>query len=339
MYCCLLRQCRELHVVIMQCKKTRLFCCRFKLFFGAIVIKLVYTRVTMVIKENNPIIRHTFTADPTVLEHRGMVYLYTGHDDPPPESEQYTMNNWLCFSSGDLVDWKAHPSPLAANDYNWASGDAFASKIIYHNQKFYFFTAVSHKRIPGKAIGVACSESPIGPFRDAKGEALVTGDMLPMLAEEKSNLDPSVIIDDDGSGYLFWGNGHCFYARLSANLLEVEGEIKEVRLPRFNEGAHVYKRNSHYYLMYGYGSPERVAYAMSDNIHGPWKFVGMVNELAGNCETNRPATLDFKGRSYFFYHNGALPNGGSHRRSVCVDNMYYNDDGTIRKIVMSAEGI
>lgn len=289
-------------------------------------------------EENNPIIRHVFTADPTVLEYRGTVYLYTGHDDPPPGIEQYSMNDWLCFSSVDLVSWQAHPSPWSAKDYSWASGDAFAAKIVYYDQKFYFFTAVSHKRIPGKAIGVATSESPLGPFRDPRGEALVTGDMLPIAAEQKSNLDPSVIIDD-GRAYLFWGNGRCFYARLSANLIEIDGEIKEVHLPRFNEGTHIYKRGDHYYLMYGYGAPERVAYAMSNNIHGPWKFVGIVNELAGNCETNRPATLDYKGKSYFFYHNGALPNGGSHRRSVCVDYMYYNNDGTIKKIVMSSEGI
>lgn len=289
--------------------------------------------------ENNPLVRHVFTADPTVLEHQGIVYLYTGHDDPPAGIEQYTMNDWLCFSSADLVHWNAHPSPLAATDYTWASGDAFASKILYHNQRFYFFTAVSHKRIPGKAIGVATSESPIGPFRDASGKALITGDMLPVVAEDKSNLDPSVIIDDDGRAYLFWGHGRCFYTQLSENLLEVDDEIKQVPLPRFQEGAHIYKRGEYYYLMYGYGSPERVAYAMSDNIHGPWKFAGIVNELAGNCETNRPATLDFKGNSYFFYHNGALPNGGSHRRSVCVDLMYYNGDGTIKKVVMSSEGI
>lgn len=72
----------------------------------------------MAMKENNPIIRHVFTADPTVLEHRGTVYLYTGHDDPPRGREQYTMNDWLCFSSEDLVGWNAHPSPLAANDYS-----------------------------------------------------------------------------------------------------------------------------------------------------------------------------------------------------------------------------
>ncbi|MFD2163058.1 family 43 glycosylhydrolase [Paradesertivirga mongoliensis] len=290
-------------------------------------------------KTNNPIIRHVFTSDPTLIEHDGVVYLYTGHDECPVEREEYIMTNWLCFSSRDLVNWVEHPSPLAAKDYTWASGDAFASKIIYYNNLFYFFTAVSHKTIPGKAIGIAVSERPTGPFFDAKGAALITGDMLPVEAGEKANLDPSVIIDDDGRAFIFWGNGRCLYSQLSEDLLELKGEIKQISLPEFNEGSHVYKRNGNYYLMYGYGTPERVAYAMSESIYGPWKFMGLVNELAGNCETNRPATLDISEKSYFFYHNGGLKDGGSHRRSVCMDYLHYNNDGTIKKVMMTSEGI
>jgi hypothetical protein len=64
-----------------------------------------------------------------------------------------------------------------------------------------------------------------------------------------------------------------------------------------------------------------------------------LNELAGNCETNRPAIIEFKGKDYFFYHNGALKDGGSHRRSVCVDYLHYNPDGTIKRVIMTSEGI
>jgi hypothetical protein len=82
-----------------------------------------------------------------------------------------------------------------------------------------------------------------------------------------------------------------------------------------------------------------VAYAMSKSIHGPWIFKGILNEIAGNCQTNRPAILDFKGQSDFFYHNGALKEGGSHRRSVCIDRLYYNDDDTIKRVIMTSEGV
>ncbi|HLA57336.1 MAG TPA: hypothetical protein VK622_01175, partial [Puia sp.] len=77
----------------------------------------------------------------------------------------------------------------------------------------------------------------------------------------------------------------------------------------------------------------------SQLINGPWAFKGILNDVADNCQTNRPAILDLKGKSYFFYHNGALRNGGSHRRSVCVDYLYYNDDYTMQRIIMSPEGI
>jgi hypothetical protein len=85
--------------------------------------------------------------------------------------------------------------------------------------------------------------------------------------------------------------------------------------------------------------PEKVAYAMSRNINGPWEFKGILNEIAGNCDTKRPVILDFKGKSYFIYHNGALKNGGSHRRSVCIEYLYYNGDGTIKRVVMTSEGV
>lgn len=287
----------------------------------------------------NPILHNIYTADPSVLEYKGTVYLYTGHDTPPDGVEDYVMHNWCCFSSCDLVTWKGYPPPLKAVDFAWAAGDAFASKVICRNDRFYWYAALTHQTIPGKAIGVAVADTPEGPFHDAKCSALIAGNMLPLPVTEKANLDPTVLVDNDGQAYIFWGNTQCYYARLKDNMIELDGEIHPIGLPGFNEGAHVYRRGDWYYLMYGYGFPEKVAYAMSRNINGPWEFKGIVNEVAGNCETNRPATLDFQGKSYFFYHNGALKDGGSHRRSVCVDYLYYNEDGTIQRVVMTTEGI
>lgn len=287
----------------------------------------------------NPVIRHKYTADPTVIVYHDTVYLYTGHDEAPPGQERYVMNDWLCFSSDNLITWKEHPVPLKATSFTWASGDAYASKMIRHNGQFYWFTAVSHATIKGKAIGVAVADHPTGPFVDAKGAALITQHMIPDPHIEKVNLDPTVLIDDDGTAHIFWGNSVCYYARLKPNLLELDSPVQCISLPGFTEGAHIHKRNGWYYLSYGYGFPEKVAYAMSKSIHGPWTFKGILNEIAGNCQTNRPAILDFKGQSYFFYHNGALKEGGSHRRSVCIDHLYYNDDDTIKRVIMTSEGV
>jgi hypothetical protein len=78
---------------------------------------------------------------------------------------------------------------------------------------------------------------------------------------------------------------------------------------------------------------------MSQNIAGPWEFKGILNELAGDCETNRPAIIEYNEQSYFIYHNGGLENGGSHRRSVCVDYLFYNHDDTMKKVIMTSEGV
>ena len=287
----------------------------------------------------NPIIRHKFTADPTVIEHNETVYLYTGHDDPPYGIEDYVMNEWLCFSSKDLIAWNEHPVPLSPADFTWAKSDAFASKVVFQNQRFYWYVAVSHASISGKAIGVAVSNQPEGPFKDAKGAAMITQDIIPDKELMMVNLDPTVFMDDEGRGHIFWGNSKCYYAKLKANMIELDGPIETILLPGFTEGAHIHKRNGWYYLSYGFEFPEKVAYAMSQSINGPWEFKGILNDIADNCQTNRPAILDFKGKSYFFYHNGALRNGGSHRRSVCVDHLYYNDDNTMQRIIMSSKGI
>jgi beta-xylosidase len=282
----------------------------------------------------NPIIQHKFTADPTVIAHNNTVYLYTGHDEAPFDSEEYVMNEWLCFSSTDLATWKEHPCPLKAKDFSWAKGDAYASKVIHHQDTFYWYAAVTYADIDGKGIGVARADNPAGPFTDARGTALITP-----LDTNGSNFDPTVLVDDDGRVFIFWGKSQCYYAELKANMTELLGPVRTIQLPAFQEGAHIHKRNGWYYLSYGYGFPEKVAYVMSRNIHGPWEFKGILNEIAGNCETNRPAILEFKGKTYFFYHNGGLEKGGSHRRSVCIDELHYNEDGTMKRVIMTSEGI
>ena len=287
----------------------------------------------------NPIIRHKYSCDPTALVYNDTVYLFTGHDEAPPGTEKYVMNDWLCFSSPDMIHWTEHPLPLKAKDFRWAKGDAYASKVIQRAEKFYWYVAVTHASVPGKAIGVAVADNPAGPFQDKLGEALITHDMLPPTDNEKANLDPGVLIDDDGQAYIFWGNGTCYYARLKENMMELDGPIHIVDLPGFEEGIHIHKRNGWYYLSYGYEMPEKVAFAMSRDINGPWEFKNILNEIAGNCQTNRPCIIDFKDKSYFIYHNGALKDGGSHRRSVCIDYLFYNEDDTMKRVIMTSEGV
>jgi beta-xylosidase len=291
----------------------------------------------------NPIIKHKYTADPTVLVHNDTVYLYTGRDEAPPDTHAYVMNEWLCFSSKDLVQWTEHPVNFRPQTFSWAKSNAYASKVVEKAGKFYWYVAVSPHIGNAKAIGVAVSDSPTGPFYDAIGVPLISG--TDGMTAGGDNFDPSVLLDDDEQAYIFWGKNTCYYAKLKSNMIELDGPPAVVTLPDFAEGIHIHKRNNWYYLSYGYGFPEKVGYAMSRSMHGPWEFKGILNEIAGNCETNRSAIIDYKNRSYFFYHNGGLKNGGSHRRSVCVDYLYYNadgtmkSDGTMKRVLMTTEGV
>jgi beta-xylosidase len=289
----------------------------------------------------NPIIKNKYTADPGAFVYKDSVYLYTGHDEAAPGKEGYVMHEWLCFSSGNMVDWKEHSVPLMVKDFTWAKDDAWASQVIERNGKFYWYVATEHATIPGKAIGVAVSDKPTGPFKDARGSALITNDMTSTESKMMwDDIDPSVIIDSDGQAYLFWGNRKCYYAKLKPNMTEIDGEIKTVELPDYTEAPWIHKQNGWYYLSYASSFPEKISYAMSRSVNGPWKYKGILNEVAGNSNTNHQAIINFKGKNYFIYHNGSLPtDGGSFRRSVCIDYLYYNSDGSIKRIVMTSEGV
>jgi beta-xylosidase len=161
---------------------------------------------------------------------------------------------------------------------------------------------------------------------------------VPFDTGEDHTIDPFVIVHDE-QAYLFWGKGRCFSARLDDSMTALAGPITEIDLPEFQEGVHVHVRDDWFYLCYGFRYPQRVAYARSRSLDGPWTFEGILNEVPGNCATNRPGIVEFGGDWYFFYHNGVLPGGGSHRRSVCVDRLTYDQDGRMNRVHMTTEGL
>lgn len=291
-------------------------------------------------KFNNPIIKDQYTGDPAALVYKDKVYLYAGHDEAPNDFNFYKMNEWVVYSSSDMKKWESHPVPLKVTDFKWAKSDAWASQVIERNGKFYWYVTVEHGTVPGKSIGVAVADNPLGPFKDALGKAIITNDMTKFSDISWDDIDPTVYIDNDGQAYLFWGNTACHYAKLKENMTEIDGEIHHIKLPNFTEALWIHKHKDWYYLSYAYEFPEKIAYAMSKSITGPWEFKGILNEIAGNSNTNHQSIIDFKGQSYFIYHNGAsIPHGGSFRRSVCVDKLFYNKDGTMKRVVMTSEGI
>jgi beta-xylosidase len=300
---------------------------------------------TTAVHAANPIITNVFTADPAPFVYKNTVYLYVGQDEAKSDKDGYRMNRWLVFSSTNMVDWQSYPSPLAPSDFSWAKGDAWAGHMIERGGKFFWYLPMNHATIHGKAIGVAVGDSPVGPFKDARGSALISNDMTKATDISWDDIDPAAFIDDDGQAWLFWGNRKCYYAKLKPNMIELDGPINvinDAELGAFEEAPWVHKRNGIYYLSYATGFPERTAYATAEKITGPWKHRGLLAEGAFNSNTIHQGIIDFKGRSYFFYHNGGMQRpevGGSYRRSVCIDYLHYKADGTIERVFQTTEGV
>ncbi|MBV1908431.1 MAG: glycoside hydrolase family 43 protein [Kangiellaceae bacterium] len=302
---------------------------------------------TLVAQSKNPIIDSVFTADPAAIVHKDTVYLYTGHDEQVPGKTGFIMKDWLLFSSKDMVNWKPHGSILSVADFKWAQHSAWAAHMIERDGKFYFYTSVYYNggENPGFAVGVAVADNPAGPFRDVRGSALLTNGMTNQSSNNWDDIDPAIFIEENGDAYMFFGNSVAKYVKLKDNMIELDGEIKVLDLPNFTEALWLHKKKDNYYLTYASGLPETIHYVMSKSIHGPWQYIGLLNEVAGNSNTNHQSIIEFKGRDYFIYHTGAMQHnspigiGGEFRRSVSIEPLLYNSDGTLKPIKMTTEGI
>ena len=286
----------------------------------------------------NPITSKIFTADPAALVDNGRVYLYVGNDEAPEGGKEYVMNEWRVFSSCDMKNWTAHPDPVPYTTFKWAGRDAWAGDIAKRDGKYYFYSTVDHKTITGKAIGVAVSNSPTGPFVDARGSALVSNDMTHETNIAWDDIDPAVFIDDDGQAYLYWGNTVMKYAKLKPNMIELDGPIHTVGLDNFVEASYLHKHKGKYYLSYSRHFPEETVVMTGPSATGPWSFGGVVMEKNSNVKTIHQAIVAFNGKSYIFYHNGKLPGGGEFHRSVAVEELHYGPDGAILPVAQTAQG-
>ncbi|MCM1355967.1 MAG: glycoside hydrolase family 43 protein [Staphylococcus sp.] len=305
---------------------------------------------TVTMLADNPIIQTCYTTDPAPMVYNDTLYLYTGHDEN--NADFFWMQEWRVYSTTDMVNWTDHGSPLAIEDFSWGDDRAWAPQCIARNGKFYLYVPIHSKLSGTMAIGVAVADSPTGPFKDAIGKPLADGSW--------DYIDPTVFVDDDGQAYLYWGNPEIYYVKLNPDMVSFDGEVRKIEQTvegfgapgpkdrvegkkyrdNYTEGPWFFKRDGKYYLVYAAGGvPEHIAYSMSDHPTGPWKYMGEIMPLSDtNSFTNHSGIIDYKGKSYFFYHNGKLPGGGGFARSVAVEPFEYNPDGTIPTIMPTGEG-
>ena len=299
--------------------------------------------------EGNPLVRDNYTADPAPrVASDGRLYMFCGHDecfeDRPGYEGMYGFNitEWLCYSTKDMVTWVDHGSIMKPTDFSWAIGEAWASQVVEgRDGKYYFYVSTQCGDPNCKAIGVAVADRPEGPYTDAIGRPLILDSMTDNGARGWWNdIDPTVMIEEDGTPWMSWGNGTCFLVKLNKNMIELDGEIQVLPMENYVEGPWIYKRDGHYYNVYasmGTMGGETISYAMAENIEGPWTFMGEVTGQAKDSFTIHPGVVDYKGKSYLFYHNSTISIDGygpaTGRRSVCFAEMQYNADGTIVPVV------
>ncbi|MDD6592080.1 MAG: family 43 glycosylhydrolase [Prevotella sp.] len=285
----------------------------------------------------NPLIRDKHTADPAVLIEGDTLWLFAGHD-MEGNQKGYVMRDWLLYSTTDLKNWTEHPSPLHIDDFKWAkSKQAYAGHVAKGKDgRYYWYVSTNWC-----GIGVAVSDKITGPYKDALGKPLLTKEDCFDSKHSWCVIDPAILIDDDGTPYIIWGNRECYLAKLKDNMIEIDGPIKRIAINEdqpFTEAPWLHKYQGKYYLTYASEWPEKIAYSVADNIWGPYENKGVISEIAGNSNTTHPAIVEFKGQWLFFSHNGGLPDGTSYSRSVICEPLYYNANGDIQNIPPTAKG-
>ena len=294
----------------------------------------------------NPFITDQFTADPTARVFEGKVYVYPSHDIPEPAGYSgrpnwFVMEDYHVFSSENLTDWTDHGVILTRGDVPWADQTKYAMwapDCVFKDGKYYFyFPAMARADLDGGGmrIGVAVSDTPYGPFKPE-----------PMPIEGVRGIDPGIFIDVDGSAYMSWSAKDALViAKLKPNMREIEGEpIPIDNLPKngLQEGPLQFARDGVYYLTYPHKADkiERLEYATSSSPLGPFTWRGvMLDESPSGCWTVHQSVVEFRGQWYLFYHDRDLSPAFDKHRSIRADKLFFEADGSIRKVMPTLRGV
>ncbi len=262
-----------------------------------------------------------FNADPSARVFGDTMWIYPSHDIAG--STYWDMLEWHCFSSTDLKNWNDHGVIFSVNDITWADKYAWAPDCIRRNGKYYFYFPADFQ------VGVAVSENPAGPFRDALGK--------PLIAKDEGGtrvMDPCIFIDDDGQAYLYFGQNQLCAVKLKPDMITRDGNIRQLSLTNFHEGIWVHKRKGLYYLSYpshkGDLTANLLEYSIGKTPYGPFEYKGVI--MDNRSRNVHHSIVEFKGQWYLFYHvQGPSP----YERRVCMEKIEYNEDGTIKPVKMS----
>lgn len=280
----------------------------------------------------NPFVTHIYTADPSGhVWQDGRLYVYASHDIDPPRGCDL-MDQYHVFSSADLKHWTDHGEILRASQVPWGrpeGGFMWAPDCAYRNGKYYFyFPHPSESNVaPSWKVGVAVSDRPDRDFK-------VLPQPMPGVGGWDL-IDPAVFVDDDGKAYFYYGGGgKCYGAQLADDMVSLAGPLRAMQgLDDFHEAAWVHKYNGRYYLSYADNNEgaNRLRYAIGDTPLGPWRSMGVFLGPQ-SCAMSHGSIVQFRGQWYVLYHCSDLSNGENALRSICIDPLYYNPDGSIQLV-------
>ena len=313
--------------------------------FSSLFFVLVVFSTTNILFAQNPIVRNQYSADPSARVFGDKVYLFPSHDILATEGKGrvgwFCMEDYHVFSSANLTDWTDHGMIVTQNKVPWVRPNSYsmwAPDCIERNGKYYFYFPTSAKDTitygRGFTIGVAVANKPGGPY---------TPESTPIKGVR--GIDPNVFIDKDGQAYLYWSAGNIYAAKLKENMTELASDpviLKDLPGKGLKEGPYLFERNGIYYLTFPHveNKTERLEYFMSDNPLGPFKTGGVImDESESGCWTNHHSVIQFKNQWYLFYHDKNYSPNFDKARSVRADSLFFNNDGTIKKVIPTLRGV
>lgn len=301
-----------------------------------------------------------YGGDPAATVIDDTVYLIVGHDTSTGDS--YVMPEWVLYTSKNMTDWEYKGPIMSAKDISWRTNDtsAWASQMVEYNGKYYFYFCTWDKTDSNRqSIGVAVADSPEGPYTDALGKPLISGSFTTPESSNYNDIDPTVLITTDDEGtehrYLAWGNGKYYICELNEDMtsvkdldgndvIEMHKDVLERNIKSMGEGVYteapwLYERDGKYYLFFAMNWREEMAYAMSDDPMGRYDYKQTIMPPTATSNTNHPSVIDFNGKTYFIYHNGALPDGSGYRRSVCIQKLEFDENGYVYPLTETSVGL
>ena len=299
------------------------------------IILLLLAVVPAYSQPANPIILDAYTADPSAHVFGDTLWVYPSHDRD--DAVSFSMEDYHAYSTTDMVTWRDHGvifNPLRQT--SWAKSAAWAPDCVFRNGRYYLYYPTDKRH-----IGVAVSDTPYGPFHDPLGRPLLSIDS-PGVVCDRDFIDPAVFIDDDGQAYLFVGQNTVCCVRLNDDMVSYDGTVHIVEgVKDFFEAVWVHKRDGIYYMSYSdgpfHGHEPRIAYCTATSPLGPYTYRGVILDPVSSG-TNHHSIVNYRGQDYLFYHTADISRHLAPdyhcgvRRSVCVDSLFYNPDGTIRKV-------